>query len=296
MSWKTKIIKDYFEANKNQISYTHFLNQAEKEILEQLESTEDLAILDGQLFGLYKTSNKIQAELNKNLNEDSLFENLQNSAIQLLDTARAATTSSLKTRLQQQNASSPASSLATVLSDDPFADKSPEERVCSKIISFRARADANDTHKQDLLSYGILDFISSSATKLKDVVDLEDMIDIVRRSKLIPRRTANDVDGGDHRMVKEFAVEVMGFAIDANVAKERVQQARRAIRREKGAGEEYAWRKRAIKMLKILSSFSKNGSSELYRRQSERHFIVTFLGPLFMELMKKHPTQHHLQW
>lgn len=168
MSWKTKIIKDYFEANKNQISYTHFLNQAEKEILEQLESTEDLAILDGQLFGLYKTSvthgayssafkrlnsskfqNKIQAELNKNLNEDSLFENLQNSAIQLLDTARAATTSSLKTRLQQQNASSPASSLATVLSDDPFADKSPEERVCSKIISFRARADANDTHKQE---------------------------------------------------------------------------------------------------------------------------------------------------
>ncbi|KAL9557879.1 hypothetical protein MBANPS3_001188 [Mucor bainieri] len=103
MSWKTETVKDYFEVNKAQVSYTHFLNQVEEKILEHLESAEDLAILDGQLFGLYKASiphgappsafkrlnngkfwNKIQAKVKKNLNEDNLYENFQNSAFMFI--------------------------------------------------------------------------------------------------------------------------------------------------------------------------------------------------------------------
>ncbi|KAG2231367.1 hypothetical protein INT48_007492 [Thamnidium elegans] len=126
---------------------------------------------------------------------NTVSKNFQDSALDLLDEAREVSVSNIRKRLRdtanQEGESSTSTSVnnISVLNDNPFLDHTPTERVRSKIINFRIHADhVVEIHKQDLLSYGLIDLVPSSSTKLRATIeepDLNEIIDLAKKKALL---------------------------------------------------------------------------------------------------------------
>ncbi|CEG66371.1 hypothetical protein RMATCC62417_02964 [Rhizopus microsporus] len=213
----------------------------------------------------------------------------QVSALDLLDGARGVSVLNIRKRLlrtaNQEGKSSASTSINNInISneesnhhdiDNPFLDHTTEERVRSKIMNFKIQTDhVAEIHKQDLLYYGIIDLVPSSSTKLRAIIEESDLNEIIDQS---------------------FAAEIFGPANNLSELKVAIKEAKKIIRNNKDHTSK--WKKRAIKLMKqIRGLYSSDGRCSLCNKQSENHFIITFLGPLFKELFKSYSGHFCLQW
>ncbi|RCH79306.1 hypothetical protein CU098_007599, partial [Rhizopus stolonifer] len=90
------------------------------------------------------------------------------------------------------------------LEDSPFIDHTPLDSIRTKILRYRANAKyIHEPHKQDLLFHGIVDLTPSSSTKLREVID-DDEINILT-SKLMK----GEINKEHIHELKEFAFGVL---------------------------------------------------------------------------------------
>ncbi|RCH98063.1 hypothetical protein CU097_014706 [Rhizopus azygosporus] len=236
----------------------------------------------------------------------------QVSALDLLDDARGVSVSNIRKRLlrtaNQEGKSSASTSINNInISneesnhhdiDNPFLDHTAEERVRSKIMNFKIQTDhVAEIHKQDLLYYGIIDLVPSSSTKLRAIIEESDLNEIIDQVKKNTRtgRAAQGPDGATYQDVKSFAVEIFGPANNLSELKAAIKEAKKIIRNNKDHTSK--WKKRAIKLMKqIRDLYPSDNRCSLCNKQSENHFIITFLGPLFKELFKSYSDYFCLQW
>ncbi|KAI8149232.1 hypothetical protein BJV82DRAFT_662540 [Fennellomyces sp. T-0311] len=171
-----------------------------------------------------------------------------------------------------------------VSAEDPFVDATPGDRVRSAIISFISKEEhVPEIHKQDLLYYGIIDRIATSATKLRATIASDDLEHIFEVADSCVAR--NYLHNTNQDQIKAFVEKIVQPVINVQTLQEAIKAASHTAKANTCASR--TWQKKVVKLLKeVRDIYTDDGSSLLLQQQGELHYISTFLAPIIKKLFK----------